>query len=544
MTERRDALIGELALDAVGSEIFASDVVKMKAAANSSGPGTPIKLTTRGRGLSVSVGPQAAGDAGRASPVPASAVRQLQQRLGLSTRKMKLTAQFIRAWKGRRTFEPNLTRRLQQLDRELDEFYQVAEVPFDADGCKQTRAVVYCADPFSLIDKVIEHRCVTAGHYFVKVVEAGGGGFLKVCASITATADPQNSCPDLSTATPPTPNKSLIQVSDSGVNKLIVLAIVENVMETYDNLQEVLCLIHLQELAFCTAVDMKMANIILGLQCCSSSHPCPWCDCCKNAFASQSRVIRLRTFGDIRRSAREYQRAASQTPGTSKMSAVQFKNCVRQPLLTLPDDATVLEAVPPMELHLLLGIVNRLFEELEIRLNSLLDCQQFVSSWLNELGLRRPQHRRDSFNGNQCERLLNGVDCLQRSLEKRSNFPGIAVCHALRCFSAVKSSCFGMELRPDFENAIAAFQKAYTDLGIAVTPKVHAVFDHVAPFLRAKNRSAEHQRGLGYWSEHVMEAAHCDFSRMWSSGYKVDPSKPEYPERLRRCVVAYSSRHM
>ena len=41
-----------------------------------------------------------------------------------------------------------------------------------------------------------------------------------------------------------------------------------------------------------------------------------------------------------------------------------FKNVIHPPLLDFPGDKLVLDALPLMELHLLLGVVNYLFKNL------------------------------------------------------------------------------------------------------------------------------------------------------------------------------------
>ena len=72
------------------------------------------------------------------------------------------------------------------------------------------------------------------------------------------------------------PSRFVVQFKDSGVKKLLLLALVEDVDECYENLQALLQLLDLQAVSFVCAVDMKLANTVLGLQTCSSTHPCPW----------------------------------------------------------------------------------------------------------------------------------------------------------------------------------------------------------------------------------------------------------------------------
>ena len=43
---------------------------------------------------------------------------------------------------------------------------------------------------------------------------------------------------------------------------------------------------------------------------------------------------------------------------------------------------------------------------------------------------------------------------------------------ALKFFKSIVSACFGVNFDPQYEELIFAFNKAYLDLGISVTPKV------------------------------------------------------------------------
>ncbi len=67
--------------------------------------------------------------------------------------------------------------------------------------------------------------------------------------------------------------------------------------------------------------------------------------------------------------ARQYEDAVlAQHPRQKTLSAARFMNCVQTPLFPRTDDTDVLQLIPPMELHLMLGIVKRLVDEVEIQL--------------------------------------------------------------------------------------------------------------------------------------------------------------------------------
>ena len=53
---------------------------------------------------------------------------------------------------------------------------------------------------------------------------------------------------------------------------------------------------------------------------------------------------------------------------------------------------------------------------------------------------------------------------------------------ALKDFKDVKDAFFGKEVDYTYKGAIREFEKSYKNLDISVTPKVHAVLDHLEDF--------------------------------------------------------------
>lgn len=138
-----------------------------------------------------------------------------------------------------------------------------------------------------------------------------------------------------------------------------------------------------------------------------------------------------------------------------------------------------------------------------------------------------------SFNGNSCHKLLSRVDAL------RAMCP-IQALPYVDCFSAfqkVVHSCYGDKLDANYKLIIQNFAASYLQLGISVTPKVHAVFHHIMDFCEV------HNVGLGRFSEQSVEAVHSDFKTTWSR-YKVAESNPAYSSQLLKAVRDYNSKHL
>ena len=75
------------------------------------------------------------------------------------------------------------------------------------------------------------------------------------------------------------------------------------------------------------------------------------------------------------------------------------------------------------------------------------------------------------------------------------------------------------KLLPDYKVQLLEFKQSYKKLKISVTPKVHAVFHHIAEFCDVV------QMGLSLWSEQTTESLHSDFSTVWNN-FKVRNTNP------------------
>ena len=154
--------------------------------------------------------------------------------------------------------------------------------------------------------------------------------------------------------------------------------------------------------------------------------------------------------------------------------------------------------------------------------------------------IERPLYHGRSFEGNQCDKLLDNIDVLQRMIDSSdpaTYFATLPYIRAFRAFNAVKQSCFGDKLHSNFNTCIDDFRTAYLDLGINVTTKVHMIFCEVPRFCEARGR------GLSLFSEQSTESVHSDFKKVWK-GYKVTMNNPNFGENLLSGTVAYNSRHM
>ncbi len=143
-----------------------------------------------------------------------------------------------------------------------------------------------------------------------------------------------------------------------------------------------------------------------------------------------------------------------------------------------------------------------------------------------------------SFDGNACRRLLKNSDILDRIVCSNGLFECKKFVTAFKALDKVVESCFGANLEPMYKDHIAAFKQAYYDLNISITPKIHAILFHVPQFCESMDV------GLGRFSEQASESVHCGFKAVWTRGYKVGATHPEYASRLLRAVNVYNTEHI
>jgi hypothetical protein len=293
------------------------------------------------------------------------------------------------------------------------------------------------------------------------------------------------------------------------------------VQENFENLGTLCELANLYALQdFTIAADLKVGNLIFGLMSHASTHPCCWCDVHRDWLHDRGTD---RTIGSLQQCFEHFQ-----ANGAIRSSAKNSKNVVHRPLFhQLDATKKVLDLFPPPELHLLTGPVNFLLQNLH---SAWPECD----TWIQQCHVSREAQHGGTFTGNSCRILLRSVDSMA-ALGPVSCLPYVV---ALRSLSAVVSSCYGEQLDADFLDAIQRFRVAYLDLGISITPKVHAVLHHVADFCSARGR------GLGLWTEQAVEAAHHDFRSLWKNFQVRDSSHPAYEKQLLRAVQVYNSQHL
>ena len=149
------------------------------------------------------------------------------------------------------------------------------------------------------------------------------------------------------------------KIKPNSVKNLLLLSIINDIPENYENLSIMWKKLQLNSLKMHNANDLKLSNLILGIQSHGSTYPSHICECRRPDRGSGKgyEIGPLRTLGMIRENARLFKES-----GGKKSSLPKYKSCQYQPLLDDPDSAFTILLVPPSELHLLTGPVNHIYK--------------------------------------------------------------------------------------------------------------------------------------------------------------------------------------
>ena len=477
--------------------------------------GTDVSVATGGTPMNVSIGKDTRSRKKLDFSLPVESMMEMQISLNLSDRQVLEAGRIVRKGvKSRFAVGSNLQKSLVDRGKVLQPYFSCQTMPFHERTDQKTtiqvnKPAVICTDVKGLIEFLAERRDSEVNP-MVKIGMDGGGGSLKICMNIIQKRD---------YSAEKRQTEGAKKFLDSGVKKLMIIAIAFDVQELYGNVELLLNSLNLEQVNFVLATDMKLANIVAGLQSHASKHPCVYCE----GMAPWDTKASLRTLGRIKKCQQEYCSSGSKTQNAKK-----FFNCTNVPLLEGPDETTILDLLPSPELHLMLGTVNRIFDNLNL-------CwgEDKAYDFAKSQNIIRVGYRGTSMEGNQCKKLLQKVDALKQVLPVHLQ----KFATALETFNAVRMSCFGNVLELSYKDDINHFKDAYKLLEIDISPKLHTIFDHIEDFCSPR------EAALGIYSEQASEAVHSDFKHTWKR-YSVAQTHAHFGDHLLDAVVKYNSLHI
>ena len=498
-------------------EHLASSIIKQKEAS----PGGTVRLSQLfGKPYPVVPGSSKSFKTQATPCLTTSSMIEIQQATGLSNTKMRNLASVIHKSTPKKSgIEPYFQKKFADAGRALEDHFYTQNVMLESKGEEVERQIVTCTDLNDFVQELLDVREVSPHDSLSKLSLDNGGGFFKVSLSIIDKNEEKNH-----PGNQKKPKQNLKKPSSlsSGVKKIFIISIAENISETHKNIQKILKPLCLEKIKFIVACDLKIANLLCGIQSHASKHPCCYCDVSSDFLQECGE---LQTFGSLRTLSKMFNESKAK-------DAKQFYNCTKDPLLPEEDSARVLDVIPPPELHLLIGVVNHLFSGMKKLWPQASEWPQFFHI------LPEVYHGGQSFNGPACHKLLQNVDKLEQLAQDKSQFQVQMWISAFRDFQAVVHGMFGMHLCDNYLELILKFKASCEVLPISITPKIHIVFHHVAQFIQKSFQS------LGHSTEQAAESLHRDFSLHWNERFKRNQVHPDYKNNLLKAVVEYNSKHI
>ncbi len=360
----------------------------------------------------------------------------------------------------------------------------------------------------------------------------------------------------------------------SGVKRSFLLAIVPQIGESYSIITDLIRKTALPTQKWVLCGDLKMVNIVIGIQSHSSSFPCPYCHWRSGGRECDMVHLTYRTLEGITQYSHDYRaRFADPTLPASRKHLKQFFGCEFAPIPGMfPESGRIIDVIPLTELHLLLGIVNKLVSEFAAHSNK--RFRAIAALWQAKLSVAKADYR-DEYNGNDCAEFISerGILALQAIVsETRSSVmtrqkkkarvtdPADVYVEAFASFGKLVRGIFGSSLADNWRNLIDVFCEAYLSLRISVTPKAHIIFVHLKEWILISHSA------LGRFSEQAGEAIHSDFDAKWRHFYMRQRSWPsddtlsasqkrvqneakqkwreQYGQRLLHCTNVYNASHL
>ena len=507
-------------------QMFAAELIQ-------SLPGSPEKGTkrlTRSRGgfpLQVTVptpGPSKEQNSG--SKLSSEKVAAWEATTNMSTNMRNESISFLNKSSETRIFQRNIKAKILRLKAEIKKYFTVTR--YETDG--KTYPIAHVKDMESYLDFILEkrgpealHRYLVEGEMMNRFSLDSGGNFLKLSLNLI----------DMVNARDPDRQAQLSGFHDSGLKGLHIVAIVEDLKESHEAFEEFFRLVKLEKVPFWIAADFKVDNFLAGIQACSSTYACPFCNSTIHEFdtAGSPRTIRR-----IRQKRDDWVSVDKANP----KKLIKHEGCEHYPALPgrgLDKDEEILDIIAPGELHLVLGIVNKVLSEIRVGWKSGID------EWFGSLSLDKKgyQFEDTDFNGRNCSTVLSEVGSLIQETQRAGMFWIQPHLRTLQVLRKVVDACFGFVLDPNYAAYIAEFKNAWQALVDAYPHqfkfhyKIHILVCHVEEFIKRRGP-------LGPYSEQSGESLHGRWGTHWPRYKNLPRMTPE--ERLLNALVDFEYRHL
>ena len=144
-------------------------------------------------------------------------------------------------------------------------------------------------------------------------------------------------------------------------------------------------------------------------------------------------------------------------------------------------DTLILDLIAIPELHLVLGVTDKLIFEFKRNVFSGTSGRDFLASFFKMENITVSGKQEGKLEGNACRKFLTRLDSLEFMLSQCSSnnhIKGLPFIRAMKAFNMVVTSCFGSYVQLGWQDCISEFTQSYkalqssNDRPVTVTPKV------------------------------------------------------------------------
>ena len=321
----------------------------------------------------------------------------------------------------------------------------------------------------------------------------------------------------------------------TSVKKLLILCIVPEIKESYENIALLFSLVKINHISFKFVSDLKVTLIINGMQTAKSTFGCPYCYVKLRTPNTNEEPI-LRNYGDIRR---HYEKFC--LLDNIKKNAKYCFNVTNPPIFEEEDETEVLQKCITPELHILQGFVNHLF------FNGLVPLlgKENAYVWPKKLNIVSKNYQGELFEGNACRRLIKEAEKLYDKdiLKHISAIRLMPFVESFKAMDKIVTNCFSSKVQVnkyELKKYFVHLENVFKATELSYTLKIHILLNHVLDTLLL----LDNNDGLGLWSEQSIESVHREFLNYWSK-YKINKlDNPRYGTHLVKCVIEFSSKHL
>ena len=454
---------------------------------------------------------------------------------------LKLLAVLRRRF-GRKAFEPNLAKKMREHMNSFDDDFETTSTTFQCkDGKDLISSLSKTKDINQFLNRIAELRELRKPKIILGL--DGDVRHLMITGIVKESDEHDEAISE--------------KVSGTSSKRVLVLAKADGVPETRHNVEIMLNAIRLHEIEedFQVVCDLKMLNILLGIQSSTSLFGCPFCEASKvdekgkvtnqrGEWKFDPEKTPLRSIANIVTHAIAYENEPLKKNGQRDTTKTKNHKSVKYKLIKLKDghdDSWVGKRLPPDPLHCnVLGPPNDLFDLME----KVFSKDKVTAFYQRNNERRSGEAAGGKFDGNSIKNLWS--EKALKDLEE--NFPAdiLPFIEFLRSICEVHTVCMKeqLDLSIEYKETIDRFEKnrkyLYDFFGLNQTLKMHVIASHYATYFKMTGKtlrevSAEYHEGVHH--------SHKDHERKRGFYQKRGLGGPSHKEKSQRSTVQYNVLH-